>query len=254
MPIISIQDLYYQVGEQKILSNISFDIYQGEYVALLGPNGGGKSTLIKLILGLITPSSGEIYILSIKQKKFKEYYKIGYVPQNVSQADNNFPLSVYETVALGLSSQKSWFSFLTKRDREEIDSVLQRVNITNLKDKNISQLSGGQRQRVMIARALVSQPEILILDEPSTGVDIASQEKFYQFLKRLNIEHNLTIVFITHDLGVIVDDVTNVLAVNQNIIFKGTAKEILSCESVSELYGTKSHIIGHHSHDIHDTH
>jgi len=250
MPIISIKNLNYTVGEQKILTNISFDINQGEYVALLGPNGGGKSTLIKLILGLLTPTSGEIEILSIKQKRFKEYYKIGYVPQNVSLFDSNFPLSVYETVALGLSSQKPWFSFLTKRDKEKIDSVLDRVDITNLQDKNLSQLSGGQRQRVMIARALVSQPKILILDEPSTGVDIASQEKFYQFLKRLNIEQNLTIIFITHDLGIIVDDVTNVLAVNQTMIFKGTSKEILSCESVSELYGTKSHIIGHHSHNI----
>ncbi|SFV64208.1 Zinc ABC transporter, ATP-binding protein ZnuC [hydrothermal vent metagenome] len=251
MSIISIKNLDYTVGEQKILSNISFEINQGEYVALLGPNGGGKSTLIKLILGLLTPSSGDINILSTKQKEFKEYYKIGYVPQNVSLFDNNFPLSVYETVALGLSSQKSWFSFLTKEDKNEIDIILDRVDITNLKDKNLSQLSGGQRQRVMIARALVSRPQILILDEPSTGVDIASQEKFYQFLKRLNIEQKLTIIFITHDLGVIVDDVTNVLAVNQTLLFKGTAKEILSCESVSELYGTKSHIIGHHSHDTH---
>jgi len=251
MPIISIKNLNYSIGEQRILSNISFDINRGAYVALLGPNGGGKSTLIKLILSLLTPYSGDIEILSVEQKKFKEYYKIGYVPQNVSLFDNNFPLSVYETVALGLSSQKHWFSFLlTEEDKEDIDRVLDRVDITHLKDKNLSQLSGGQRQRVMIARALVSQPEILILDEPSTGVDIASQEKFYQFLKRLNREQNLTIIFITHDLGVIVDDVTNVLAVNQTMIFQGTAKDILNCEGVSELYGTKSHIIGHHSHHI----
>ena len=249
MPLISVKDLNYMVGEQTILSGISFDIDQGEYLALVGPNGGGKSTLIKLILGLIVPSSGTIEILSKSIDSFKDYYKIGYVPQNVSLFDNNFPLSVYETVALGLSSQKPWFSFLDSRDKKNIDMAIKSASIENLRDKNISELSGGQRQRVMIARALVSQPQILILDEPSTGVDIASQEKFYQFLKRLNREENLTIIFITHDLGVIADDVTNVLAVNQNLTFRGTAEEILSCESVSELYGTKSHIIGHHAHN-----
>jgi len=249
MPLVKVKDLNYIVSDQTILSNISFEINQGEYVALVGPNGGGKSTLIKIILGLLNPSSGDIEILSTPQKKFKDYYKIGYVPQNVSLFDNNFPLSVYETVSLGLSSQKPWFSLLNKKDKQMIEISMDSTDISNLRDKNISELSGGQRQRVMIARALVSQPKILILDEPSTGVDIASQEKFYQFLKRLNIEKRLTIIFITHDLGVIADDVTNVLAVNQNLVFKGTAKEILSCESVSELYGTKSHIIGHHNHN-----
>jgi zinc transport system ATP-binding protein len=251
MSVISVKDLDYRVSEQTILSNISFEIEQGEYVALVGPNGGGKSTLIKLILGLLTPSMGEIKILSKPQKIFKDYHKIGYVPQNVSLFDNNFPLSVYETVSLGLSSQKPWFSLLNKDDKQKIESAMESTTISNLQNKNLSELSGGQRQRVMIARALVSNPQILILDEPSTGVDIASQEKFYQFLKRLNMEQNLTIIFITHDLGVIADDVTNVLAVNQNLVFRGTAQEILSCESVSELYGTKSHIIGHHAHHNH---
>jgi len=249
MSVISVKDLDYIVSEQTILSNISFEIEQGEYVALVGPNGGGKSTLIKLILGLLTPSMGEIKILSKPQKIFKDYHKIGYVPQNVSLFDNNFPLSVYETVSLGLSSQKPWFSFLNSKDKEMIEIALDSATIGDLRDKNLSELSGGQRQRVMIARALVSNPQILILDEPSTGVDIASQEKFYQFLKGLNMEQNLTIIFITHDLGVIADDVTNVLAVNQNLVFRGTAQEILSCESMSELYGTKSHIIGHHNHN-----
>jgi len=246
MPIISIEDLNYQIEGQLILSSISFDIEQGDYIALLGPNGGGKSTLIKIILGLITPTSGEIKILEQPQKLFRAYHKIGYVPQNVSLFDGNFPLSVYESVSLGLESSKGWFSWLSSKDKERIDATLHRASIYDLKEKNLSQLSGGQRQRVMIARALVSNPDILILDEPSTGVDIPSQQKFYQFLKSLNTQNRLTIVFITHDLGVIADDVTHVLALNQKLIFSGTAQEMLSCESVTELYGTKSHIVGHH--------
>jgi len=222
MSIIGVRGLEYHIGDQKILKDINIEVNQGEYIALLGPNGGGKSTLVKLILGLIKPTSGEIEIFGKRQKEFKEWYKIGYVPQNVSLFDNNFPLSVYETVALGLASQKPWFSMLSRRDRERIEESMSSASIIDLRDKNLSDLSGGQRQRVMIARALVSQPEVLILDEPSTGVDITTQHKFYQFLKKLNLEKRLTIIFITHDLGVIADDVTHVLAVNQNLLFSGT--------------------------------
>lgn len=246
MPVIRVEDLNYRVGKQEILSDISFEIEQGDYVALLGPNGGGKTTLAKMILGLLTPSSGKIEIFGIEQKVFKSWYKVGYVPQNISLFDSNFPLSVYEAVSLGLASKKRWFSRLSDEDKKQIEAVMQIASIAEFRDKNLSELSGGQRQRVMIARALVSQPEILILDEPSTGVDVRSQHKFYEFLKRLNIEKKLTIIFITHDLGVIADDVTYVLSVNQKLVYSGTAEGMLSCEAVSELYGTKAHIVHHH--------
>ncbi len=246
MPVIRVEDLNYRAGKQEILSDISFNIEQGDYVALLGPNGGGKTTLVKAILGLIIPSSGKIEIFGVDRMFFKSWYKIGYVPQNISLFDNNFPLSVYEAVSLGLASKKSWFSRLSDREKIQIEAVIEMASIGDLRDKNLSELSGGQRQRVMIARALVTEPEILILDEPSTGVDIASQHKFYEFLKKLNRERNLTIIFITHDLGVIADDVTHVLSVNQKLIYSGTAEGMLSCEAVSELYGTKAHIVHHH--------
>ncbi len=246
MSVIHVNDLNYYVGKQEILSDISFEIEQGDYVALLGPNGGGKTTLAKMILGLLTPNSGTIEILGQDKNDFKAWYKIGYVPQNVSLFDSNFPLSVYEAVSLGLAAKKRWFSRLSREDKLQIDAVMQTASIEELQEKNLSELSGGQRQRVMIARALVSQPEILILDEPSTGVDIASQKKFYQFLKQLNTENNLTIIFITHDLGVIADDVTHVLSVNQKLVYAGTADAMLSCEAVSELYGTKAHLVHHH--------
>ncbi len=246
MSIIDLRGVEYSIGDQEILKDITLEINEGEYVALLGPNGGGKSTLVRLILGLIKPNGGEIEIFGKSQREFDEWYKIGYVPQNVSLFDNNFPLSVYETVSLGLASQKPWFSMLSPRDRELIEEAMDSASISDLRDKNLSDLSGGQRQRVMIARALVSQPKVLILDEPSTGVDITTQHKFYQFLKKLNDEKSLTIIFITHDLGVIADDVTHVLAVNQNLLFAGTAEEMLNCEAVSEVYGTKAHLIHHH--------
>ena len=199
-----------------------------------------------MILGLQTPSSGRIDVFGIDRKHFKSWHKVGYVPQNVSLFDNNFPLSVYEAVSLGLAAKKSWFSKLTKEEKIQIEEAIETASIGEFRDKNLSELSGGQRQRVMIARALVSQPEILILDEPSTGVDIASQHKFYNFLKKLNREQNLTIIFITHDLGVIADDVTHVLSINQKLVYSGTAEAMLSCGGISEVYGTKAHVV--HSH------
>ena len=246
MPVISVTGLEYRIGTQEVLSDISFEIEQGDYVAVIGPNGGGKTTLIKALLGLVTPTKGSIKIFGKEIGQFKEWHRIGYVPQNVSQFDSNFPLSVYETVSLGLAAKKSWFSFLNDEDRRKIESVLEMASITDLREKNLSELSGGQRQRVMIARALVSKPDILILDEPSTGVDIASQKKFYRFLRKLNTENHLTIVFITHDLGVIADDVTHVLSVNQKLLFSGTSESMLSCEGISEIYGTKTHVLHHH--------
>ncbi len=246
MPVIHVEALNYFVGKQEILSDISCDIEQGDYVALIGPNGGGKTTLVKMILGLQTPSSGKIDIFGIDRKHFKSWYKVGYVPQNVSLFDNNFPLSVYEAVSLGLAAKKSWFSKINQEEKIQIEEAIHIASIGEFRDKNLSELSGGQRQRVMIARALVSQPEILILDEPSTGVDIASQHKFYDFLRRLNREQNLTIIFITHDLGVIADDVTHVLSINQKLVYSGSAETMLSCEAVSEVYGTKAHVVHTH--------
>ena len=246
MPVIHVEALNYFVGKQEILSDISCDIEQGDYVALIGPNGGGKTTLVKMILGLQTPTSGKINIFGINRKHFKSWHKVGYVPQNVSLFDNNFPLSVYEAVSLGLAAKKSWFSKINQEEKIQIEEAIHIASIGEFRDKNLSELSGGQRQRVMIARALVSQPEILILDEPSTGVDIASQHKFYDFLRRLNREQNLTIIFITHDLGVIADDVTHVLSINQKLVYSGSAETMLSCEAVSEVYGTKAHVVHTH--------
>jgi zinc transport system ATP-binding protein len=243
---IILNNISFAYKQRNILENVDLVINKGEFASIVGPNGGGKTTLVKILLGLLVPNSGRIEIFGIDQKRFRSWYKIGYVPQNVSLYDSNFPLSVYETVSLGLAGKKSWFSFLSSEDRAQIEKAIETASISELREKNLSELSGGQRQRVMIARALVSQPEILILDEPSTGVDVASQRKFYEFLKLLNREKNLTIIFITHDLGVIADDVTHVLAVNQKLVFSGTAEEMLSCEAVSEIYGTKSHVIHHH--------
>lgn len=240
--IIDVKNLTYK----DILQDISFEILRGEYAAIIGPNGGGKSTLMKLLLGLINPNSANIKLFGTKQSSFKQYYKIGYVPQRATLIDSSFPITVQEVINLGLAYKSSLISRISKNDYLKIESIMEKIEITDLRNRRISNLSGGQRQRVMIARALVSNPEILILDEPNTGVDNNSQAKFYELLKKLNKEDNITILFVTHDLGVIVNDIKRVLCINQTLLSCHTPHEILNNKQMSKLYGIDTNIVCHH--------
>jgi len=249
VPIFDIKNLNFSVRGQEILSSISFEIFNGEYIAIIGPNGGGKTTLIRMLLGLDRPTSGEIKLFGKKLSNFKEWSKIGYVPQRASLVDANFPATVLDIVNMGRVSKRKMFSKKTIEDIDAVNDAMKKMDIENLKDKMVGTLSGGQRQRVMIARALASKPEILILDEPNTGVDMVSQNRFYALLSKLNKEENITIVFITHDIGVIADDIGRLFTINQKAIICNNPKEAMSCEDMSELYGIDAHLIHNHKHE-----
>jgi zinc transport system ATP-binding protein len=150
---------------------------------------------------------------------------------------------------MGRTSQRKLFSRMSKEDNACVLDAMNKMDVYSLKDKMIGTLSGGQRQRVMIARALASKPEILILDEPNTGVDMVSQKRFYALLKQLNQEEKITIVFITHDIGVIADDIARLFTINQKAIICNNPKEALSCEEMSELYGIEAHLLHNHKHE-----
>ncbi len=235
-----------KLSYKNAIKDVSFGVKRGDYVAIIGPNGGGKSTLVRLLIGLIKPSDGEINLFGKKQKEFKEYMKIGYVAQRASQIDRNFPITVHETVSLGLAYKSSLFNKVTKDEKEHVKLLMQKMGVWELKDRHISQLSGGQVQRVMIARALVGHPQILILDEPNTGVDTASQKAFYELLRKLNQDENITILFVTHDLGVIADDVNSVLCINQSLLACHNPHELLNCKEMSKIYGIDGHLVCHH--------
>ncbi|WP_373035789.1 metal ABC transporter ATP-binding protein [Sulfurimonas sp.] len=249
LPIFDVKNLSFGVRNQNILSNISFEIFSAEYIAIIGPNGGGKTTLIRLLLGLEKPTNGEIRIFGKRVQDFKDWYKIGYVPQRATHVDANFPGSVEDVVNMGRTSQRKLFSKMSEEDKESVIDAMHKMDVYELKDKMIGTLSGGQRQRVMIARALASKPEILILDEPNTGVDMVSQKKFYALLKELNTKEKITIVFITHDIGVIADDIARLFTINQKAIICNNPKETLSCEEMSELYGIEAHLLYNHKHE-----
>lgn len=249
VPIFDVKNLNYSVRGQNILSSISLEIFNGEYVAIIGPNGGGKTTLIRLLLGLETPTDGKIKLYGKKIKNFKEWHKIGYVPQRASLVDENFPATVEDIVNMGRVSKRSFFRGMSQEDKNAVEDAMIKMDVLNLKDKMVGTLSGGQRQRVMIARALASNPEILILDEPNTGVDMVSQKNFYALLGKLNKEEKITIVFITHDIGVIADDIGRLFTINQKATICNNPKETLSCEDMSTLYGIEAHLIHNHRHE-----
>jgi zinc transport system ATP-binding protein len=249
VPIFDVKNLRFSVRGTDILSNISLEIFHGEYIAIIGPNGGGKTTLIRLLLGLEKQSSGDIRLFGKKLKNFKEWYKIGFVPQRASLVDINFPATVEDIVNMGRVAKRGLFSRFSKKDEQMVHDAMVKMDILNLKYKMVGTLSGGQRQRVMIARALASSPEILILDEPNTGVDTVSQQRFYKLLAKLNKEDNITIIFITHDIGVIADDIGRLFTINQKATICNDPKEALSCEDMSALYGIEAHLIHNHKHE-----
>ena len=249
VPIFEVKELSFRVREQLILENVSFEIFSGEYIAIIGPNGGGKTTLIRLLLNLEKQTSGEIKIFGKKLKDFNEWYKIGYVPQRATLVDESFPATVEDIVKMGRVARRGLFAGMSSEDREKVHDAMQKMDILDLKDKMVGTLSGGQRQRVMIARALASSPKILILDEPNTGVDMVLQQRFYELLAKLNREENITILFITHDIGVIADDIGRLFTINRKATICNDPKKLLSCDEVSDLYGIPAHSLANHKHE-----
>lgn len=245
---LELRHLFYTVNTQNILNDVSMTIRRGEYCAVIGPNGGGKTTLIRLLLGLIKPDKGEIQLFGIPIDRFHAWHKIGYVPQRVTQIDTAFPATVEEVVRMGRTAKRKLFSLYNKDDRIAVDEAMEKMDVTTLRHSLVGELSGGQRQRVMIARALASHPEVLILDEPNTGVDISMQKRFYELLRELNRNERMTIVFITHDVGVIADDIVRLFTINRNLVTCNNPKEALSCEEMSRLYGIDAHALYNHHH------
>lgn len=223
-----------------VLEDVNLEINANSSACIVGPNGGGKTTLLKLILGLLKPSSGTIKVFGAAPEKARA--KIGYVPQYTA-FDPMFPVSVMDVALMG-RMEKHRFGFYSKTDRKKVVETLEEIGAENLKDRSFSELSGGQRQRILIARALVSDPGLLLLDEPTANIDPAVEEQIFDILRKL--ERKLTILTVTHDLGFVSSIFQTVICVNRRIVIHPTSQ--MTGERIQEIYGRKIRMI-HHDHD-----
>jgi zinc transport system ATP-binding protein len=244
--IIEVKNLSVHYGQTEALKDVSFAIEKGDFIGLAGPNGGGKTTLIKAILGLIPISNGKIKILGITTEKFGDWGKIGYLPQKSSTINALFPATVNEIITLGLLSQKKIPKRIIKNDKIKVNQILEELGISDLQNKMISELSGGQQQKVLLARALVSNPEILIFDEPSTALDPNARESFFNLVQKLNKENGIAIILITHDTGYIGSYANKLLYLDHELKYFGNIEGY--CEVGEENHSFErsgGHIIWH---------
>jgi len=231
---LDIQDLYVEINGKTILENINLKIFQGEIVAIVGPNGGGKTTLIKTILGLIKPTEGQIKVFGLKPVEAVKKHLIGYVPQRINLKRESC-LSSLDVVLLGM-----WFMKLPKVEKiKRAIQSLEYMEVEHLKDRKFAELSGGQQQRVNIARAIAGEPKLLLLDEPTTGIDFAGQQTFYSLIKKLRDEKGFTVLMVSHDVGVVWKYADKAVCINKKLHYHGEPGAILKPEILKKVYGTE---------------
>lgn len=238
-PLVEIKNLYAGYNNEIILDDINLSIQQDDFIGLIGPNGGGKTTLLKVIIGLIKPQQGLVRVMGETPEKGRA--QIGYVPQ-FAEYDAAFPISVRDVVRMGRLNASRIFKPFTKEDDDIVRSQLERVGLLKYQDRTLRELSGGQRQRVYIARALATHPKLLVLDEPTVSVDQEARTQIYELLYNLN-QQGVTIFLVTHDLNVVSSYVKTIGCMNRKLHYHGEKE--LTEEMISSTYGCPVDLIAH---------
>ncbi|RUS48043.1 metal ABC transporter ATP-binding protein [Cohnella sp. AR92] len=200
--IVTLDNVSYSYGSQQVLSGVDFVARERDFIGLIGSNGAGKTTLLRMIVGLIKPVSGEIRLFGTPMSRFKDWQLIGYVPQR-NHFNPLFPATVREVVLSGLYGRRKLFKRMTKEDHIRAEDALNTMKIRDLAEKRIGELSGGQQQRVFLARALINNPKLLILDEPMSGIDTETQNNFFNLLLHMHNRHNITFLMVSHDMEMV---------------------------------------------------
>ena len=245
MDLVVLRGVSFGYDGSPVLIGIDLTIKEGDFLAVIGPNGSGKTTLVKVILGLLQPSAGRVELLGQPAGALADRGKIGYIPQKATNIDPFFPASVEEVVGMALLSRGRPGGPPGKDTRGRILGALEAVGMAEFAKGSIGRLSGGQQQRVFIARALVTSPRILFLDEPTTGVDAETQTAFYDLLDRLNRKEGLTIVLITHDIGIVNKHVTSVACLNQRLTYHGSHAEFCRSDVFRAMVERGDHFVSH---------
>lgn len=245
--ILQLDNVSYSYQHQTVLEDVTLTVEEGQFLGIVGPNGSGKSTLLKIALGVFQPQKGTVSIFGTSMREAKHKYSIGYVSQKSNSFQQDFPATVQEVIAAGLTSKKGIMRRYNKKDLSLVDEVLEQVSLQHLRKRNIGQLSGGQQQRVFIARALISDPKLLILDEPTVGIDRESTKQFYNLLQQLHKQDGLTLIMVTHDIGVVTTLVDQVACLNKKLFFHGTKSLFVEKEKeiLSKAYNHDVQVINH---------
>lgn len=234
--VIVVDDLWVRRDGHYVLEGITFALREGTFLGVIGPNGAGKTTLVKALLGLIKPAKGEIRVLGMSPGELKhELHHIGYMPQQVL-FDPHFPVSVYDVVMMGRTCCIGTFRLPRRADREAVRESIAAVGLEGLEKKPIGELSGGQQKRAFLARAMCLETSILLLDEPTAGLDVESQENFMDLLMRLKEEKGLTVVFVSHDVNILARYADEMVCINRTMHLHGSPREVLGSERLKEVY------------------
>ena len=236
--LIELKDINASYGTKLILKDVSLSVCKDDFLGIIGPNGGGKTTLLKVILGLMKPVSGEIVFY--QNDKPVSTLKIGYLPQ-INPIDKRFPISVFEVVSSGLTSEKPRFRNFTHAQKDQIRRMIVQIGLESYAERAIGELSGGQLQRVLLARALVSQPQLLILDEPNTYIDKKFESQFFELLSEIN--KNTSIILVSHDVGTLLSMVKNVACINETLHYHPGTE--LSDEWLDQSFSCPIEVVKH---------
>ena len=245
IPVLEVSDLQVNRAKSVAIENANFTINQGDYVGIVGPNGGGKTTLLLALLNNLPKTKGIIRLFGQKIESFSHWEKVAFVPQNAVNFVSQFPLTVRELVSLGRVSRGNLGRPLKHTDWIAVNEALEFMGISDIANRRIGQLSGGQKQRVFVAKALVRKPEIILLDEPIVGVDAKTQEKFYKKLSDLNVKKGITIMLVTHDLAAVFCRMSKVMCINRMVNTAEINEKMKPEEVLRKAYGEHFHFVFH---------
>lgn len=201
--LIDVRNVSFSYGDIPVIKNVSLTVARGDYIGLIGANGSGKTTLLKIILGELAPASGTVQLFGVDLPHFHDWSNIGYVPQHATHIDTHFPATVFDVVLMGTYARLGLVRRAGAAEKKLAEAALAEVGMTDYRDRLIGELSGGQQQRVFIARALAGTPDVLLLDEPTVGIDRTTRAEFYALLKKLNREQHLTLILVSHDIDTV---------------------------------------------------
>ena len=241
-PIVDVEHVSFAYRDEPVLEDVTLTVRRGMFLGLVGPNGSGKTTLLRLILGLERPQAGRVRLFGEEVHRFRQWHRVGYVPQRVGAHLRGFPATVAEVVLTGRTARRGLLRRLGPEDRAKAYQALALVGLESLAGRPIGQLSGGQQQRVFIARALAGEPELLILDEPTVGVDAGSQAQFYAMLRQLRQELGLTVILVSHDIGAITEEVSHLACLHRRLFFHGPPDQFRGFDA---LYGHPVTLVRH---------